>query len=168
MPPWTGSEDDGSWKGIGEVRQEELDVLGGGPDRYILGEHGFEADVRARGPPLPGRNEGDETSCEALSIAAMEGNLGRVALLLPSVNIVALFLAAGDVFSDPGSLDGMPLFMSGVDMSGLQREAAIYGVEYDSVVVGLKGLEASLSGEFDQLFLGRKSACGGPECWTLV
>lgn len=168
MAPWTGSEDDGSWKGIGEVRLEELDVLGGGPDICVLGEHGFEADVIACGPPLLDRNEGDETSCEALSIAAMEGNLGRVVLLLPSVNIVALFLAAGDILSDPGSLDGMPLIVSGVDMSGLQTEAAIYGVEYDSVVVGLKGLEASLSGEFDQLFLGKKSACGGPECWMLV
>ena len=150
------------------MRLEELDVLGGGPDMCISGEHGLEADVRPYGPPLLGRNEGDETSCEALSIAAMEGNLGRVVLLLPSVNVVALFLAAGDVFSAPGNLDGIPLIMSGVDMSGLQIEAVIYGVEYESVVAGDKGLETSLSVEFDQLFLGKKSACEGPECWTLV
>jgi hypothetical protein len=39
VAPFTGSEDDGSWKGISEVRHEELDILRG-PDTFVFGEHG--------------------------------------------------------------------------------------------------------------------------------
>jgi hypothetical protein len=116
------------------------------------------------GPPLFGSNEGDETSYGALSIAAIEGSFGRVRLilLLLSVGVILALPNAGDVFSDPGAWSRMPPFISpvdgGVGVLELQAEAAMLGVEYASVVAGLKGAEmppSSLSGLLDQWFPGK-------------
>lgn len=84
---------------------------------------------------------------------------------------VALFVAVGDVLSDPGGLGRVPIFISvvdGVDMSEPHAEAPMYGVEYDSVVVGLKGIVESLSGVFGQLSPGREPGRGKSEGWKSV